>query len=269
MYGIIIAFQRYQPHLGFLKSPWVGLAHFRSFFENPLALRTLKNTLIISVYNLIFVFPAPIILALLLNEIKRYKIKRVIQTVTYLPYFISTVVIVGIMANILSPDMGVINQIIKMLGGQEIHFMAEPKLFRSLYIGSDIWQGVGWGAIIYIAALAGISIEQYEAAIVDGANRFQQMRYITLPGISPTIIILLLLRIGNFLQIGFERILLMQNPFNMDVSDVISTHVYTRGLTGGAFSYATAIDLMNNLIGFILLISANYVARKISEFSLW
>ena len=269
MYGVLIAFQRFQPHLGFWKSPWVGLAHFRSFFDNPMAVRCVRNTLILSGYNILFSFPAPVILALLLNEVMRMRFKRVVQTVTYLPYFISTVVIVGIMSNILSPSSGIVNQIIKSLGGNEIYFMGDLKYYRTLFTGSDIWQGIGMGTIIYLAALAGVSSELYEAAIVDGANRFQQMLYITLPGILSTIAVLFILRMGSFMSVSLERTLLMQNGLNMEVSDIIATLVYQRGLKGGQFSFATAVDLMNNVLGLVLLTVANYLSRRFTDSSLW
>lgn len=269
MYGLIIAFKNYEFHKGLLGSDWVGMRHFISFFSNTQAFRLIRNTLAISIYGLFWGFPAPILLALLLNEIKNNTMKRFFQTVSYLPHFVSTVIVVGMMVNFLSPTDGIINKVIELLGGERIFFLKEPAWFRTLYISSSVWKEVGWGAIIYIAALAGINPELYEAAIVDGANRFKQLIHVTLPSLVPTIIIMLILRLGNLLDVGFEKVILMYNPLLYETADIISTFVYRRGVQGADFSFATAIGLMDNTIGLILIIAANKLSRKVSETSLW
>lgn len=269
MYGIVIAFQDYSPAGGFFKSPWVGFEHFKNFFSSVYFLRLLRNTFLLSFYSLIFGFPVPIIFALLLNEVKNSIFKRTVQTVSYFPHFVSVVIVVGIMNIFLHPTNGFINLLLQRLGHEPIYFMQETRWFRFLYVSSGIWQSFGWSSIIYLAVLSGISPELYEAAIVDGANRFQRAIYISIPCLLPTIVLLLILNIGNLLNVGFEKIILMYSPRTYEVADVISTYVYRRGLLEANFSFGAAVGLFNNIVNFILLLTANYIARKVTEYSLW
>lgn len=270
MYGIIIAFKDYSFSKGIIGSDWIGMRHFINFFNHPYFFRLLRNTVLISVYSLLFAFPAPIIFALLLNECRIIKYKRIIQSVSYLPYFISTVVVVSIIVNMLSPSNGIINIFLnKTFGISPIYFMNDPKWFRFIYIGSGIWQGLGWNAIIYIAALSQIDQDLYEAAYIDGANRMQSMFHITLPSISSTIIILLILNIGSLLAVGFEKIILMYTPATYETADVISTYIFRRGIQNAEFSFATAISVINNIFNFMLLVFANKLAKTFSSTSLW
>jgi putative aldouronate transport system permease protein len=268
MYGLVIAFKDFYPMRGIAGSPWVGLKHFADFFSSYYSWRLVRNVLAINFYDLLFGFPAPIILALLLNEIKNQRFKRTVQTVTYLPHFVSVVVIVGLMMDFFSRD-GVINLILEGLGFEAIPFFNQPEFFRALYVGSGIWQAVGWGSIIYIASLSSIDPELYEAAACDGAGRWAQMRHITLPGIAPTIIIMFIMRMGRMLTVGFEKIILMYNPLTYETADVISTFVYRRGLLMADYSYSTAVGLVNSLINFIILVCVNKISRRVGETSLW
>lgn len=268
MYGATIAFKNYNLVAGVFGSDWVGFKHFLNFFNDPYFFRIIRNTLVINVYELIFAFPAPIILALILNEVRSKFFKRFTQSISYLPHFISTVITVGILMKLAATD-GVINNLLAFLGLPGQNFFGDSSWFRTLYVGSGIWQGIGWGSIIYLAALTGIPLDRYEAAMIDGANRFQQMWYITLPGIMPTIMILFILGIGQMLNVGFEKVYLMQNPAIYETADVISTYVYRRGIQGLDYSYATAIGLFNAAIAFILLISANNISRRLGQNSLW
>jgi putative aldouronate transport system permease protein len=268
MYGAIIAFKNYSPAKGVLGSPWVGLKHFQEFFGGFYFGRIIKNTLIISFNSIIFGFPAPIILALLINELRVKWFSRIVQTITYLPHFISLVVICGMIKDFTS-DTGVINYIIGLFGGQTNSLLNYAQNFVPIYIISDIWQGVGWGSIIYLAALMGIDQELYEAASIDGAGRWKQTIHITFPGILPTIMIMLILRLGNILNVGFEKIILLYNPAIYDTADVISTYVYRKGLLEFSWSFSSAVGLFNSLINFVFLISANWLSRKFNETSLW
>ncbi|MUG43509.1 ABC transporter permease [Paenibacillus woosongensis] len=268
MYGALIAFKNYSPMKGILGSDWVGFQHFQDFFNSYYFLRILKNTLLISLYSLLFEFPAPILLALLINEVRHRLFKRVVQTITYMPYFISLVVICGIITDFTNAD-GLINRLFVWLGYDGQAMLQKPELFRPVYILSEIWQRIGWESIIYIAALMGIDQEQYEAARMDGANRFKQMLYITLPGILPTIAIMLILRMGNLLNVGFEKIILLYNPVTYETADVISSFVYRKGLLEFGWSYSAAVGLFNSVINLILLITANYISRRVSKSSLW
>ncbi|GAA0134036.1 sugar ABC transporter permease [Paenibacillus sp. YSY-4.3] len=268
MYGALIAFKNYSPMKGILGSDWVGFQHFQDFFNSYYFLRILKNTLLISLYSLLFEFPAPILLALLINEVRHRLFKRVVQTITYMPYFISLVVICGIITDFTNAD-GLINRLFVWLGYDGQAMLQKPELFRPVYILSEIWQRIGWESIIYIAALMGIDQEQYEAARMDGANRFKQMIYITLPGIMPTIAIMLILRMGNLLNVGFEKIILLYNPVTYETADVISSFVYRKGLLEFGWSYSAAVGLFNSVINLILLVSANYISRRVSKSSLW
>ncbi len=269
MFGVMIAFKDYNLVDGIWKSPWVGFKHFEQLFDAPFFWDYLKNTLTISLYGLLVGFPAPIILALALNEIRNGFFKKSVQMVTYAPYFISTVIIVSILIVNLSPNVGLLSNIYRALGLEPIDFLGRSEFFKSIYVWSDVWQFMGYGAIIYIAALSGVNPELYEAAKVDGATRFQKIRNIDLPSIVPVIVIMLILNIGQIMSVGFEKIYLMQNPLNQHTSEVISTYVYKVGLLGANFSFSTAIGLFNSIINFTLLIIVNFVAKKISSNSLW
>jgi putative aldouronate transport system permease protein len=268
MYGAIIAFKDFTPSKGIMGSPWVGFKHFQEFFTDYYFMRILKNTLIISINSLIFSFPAPIILALLLNELKSKWFSRTVQTISYMPHFISMVVICGILKQFTMDD-GIITYIFSLFGFEKITMLSQPQLFVPIYVGSGIWQEIGWGAIIYLAALTGIDQEQYEAAKIDGANRWKQTLHVTLPGIAPTIIILLILRMGSILSVGFEKIILLYNPSIYETADVISTYVYRKGLLEFNWSFSSAVGLFNSVINFILIILANWMSKKVNETSLW
>lgn len=269
MYGLQIAFKDYLPTNGFWGSRWVGLEHFKRFFFSYYFWRLIKNTVVIQLYSLLFNFPIPIFLALLVNEIRNEKFKKALQNITYIPHFISVVVIVGMLNLFLDPKSGIVNHALSYLGMKSIPFMQKPEWFRPLYIGSNIWANMGWQSIIYIAALSGVDPQLYEAATVDGASRLQKVIHISIPAIIPTIVILLILDIGGFMSIGFEKILLMQNDLTMSTSDVISTFNYRKGILGGDYSYTTAIGLFNSVINFILLITVNQIGKKKAEISLW
>jgi putative aldouronate transport system permease protein len=269
MYGILYAFLDFSPFKGFLGSPWVGLKHFNTFINSYYFWSLIRNTVKISLTSFVIEFPLPIILALLLNEVRNMKFKKTIQTISYFPHFISTVVIIGMLVQFTTLSDGVVNQVIRQLGGKPVNFMMEEAWFLPLYILVGIWQNWGWSSIIYLAALSAIDIEQYEAAFVDGATRFKQMLYISLPGIMPTITIILILNIGSLFSVSFEKILLMQNPLTMEVSDVINTYIYRKGLQGRQYSLSTAVGLFQTVINAYLLIFANYASRKTSETSLW
>nr|WP_246427936.1 ABC transporter permease subunit [Paenibacillus phyllosphaerae] len=268
MYGIIIAFKDYSPVKGIMGSPWVGFQHFTEFFQSFYFWRLLRNTLLINLYELLFAFPAPIILALLLNEVKHAFFKRSVQTVTYLPHFVSIVVICGMIVDF-SRKGGLFNLILGWFGLEAQNLLLDPSLFRTIFIGSGIWQGIGWGSIIYLAALTSIDSQLYDAAKIDGANRWKQMLHVTLPGIMPTIIILLILRIGGMMDVGFEKIILLYNSQTYETADVISSFVYRRGLLEADYSYSTAVSLFNSVVNFMLLILANRISRKVNETSLW
>lgn len=268
MYGIIIGFKDYNIVAGINASPWAGFKHFEKFLFDPYFWKLVRNTLLLNIYDLFWGFPAPIILALLLNEVRHGLFKRFVQSVSYLPHFISTVVVCGMIVNFLTSD-GLINQIVVFFGGEPIHFLMKPEWFRTIYISSGIWQSIGWGSIIYLAALSGVDEEQYDAAKIDGANRWKQLIHVTLPGIAPTISIMLILNIGRLMSIGYEKIILLYNGSTYETADVISTYVYRRGLLGSDFSYGTAVELFQAVIGLVLLISANRLSKKISENGLW
>lgn len=268
MYGVLIAFQDYVPAKGMMDSTWVGFKHFINFFQDPYFFRLLKNTLLISVQSIIFGFPAPIIFALLLNEVRSSKFKKVIQTTTYLPHFISMMVICGMITTFTSRT-GLFNSIIAFFGGERSNLLARPELFRPIYIISDIWQGFGWNSIVYLAALSAVDTEQYEAAEIDGASKLKQIWHVTLPGILPTVVTMFILRLGGLLSVGFEKIILLANDMTYETADVISAYVYRRGILGGEYSYSTAVGLFNSVVNIIMVISANYVSRRVSETSLW
>ena len=264
MLGLVTAFQNYSPFLGITGSKWVGLKNFTTFFNSEFAFRVVRNTLSINALQLIFGFPAPIIFAVLLNEIKFSKIKGFIQTVSYLPNFISLVVVVGIMQDLLAVDYGIVNRIILAFGGEQIRFMNEGTWFQPLFTISGIWQYAGWNAIIFIAAIAGIDQELYESASLDGASRFQKAMKITIPCISDTIIILLILQIGRMMSLGFEKVILMYNTSTYEYADVISSYVYRIGMVNGNYSLGAAVGLFNSVFNCVLLVAANSMAKKFS-----
>ncbi|MDF2936809.1 MAG: binding-protein-dependent transport system inner rane component [Paenibacillaceae bacterium] len=269
VYGAIIAFKNYTPMKGILGSDWVGFAHFQSFFSSYYFWRILKNTVIISLYSLCFEFPMPVMLALLLNEVKNKTFKKAAQSITYMPYFISMIVICGMIKDFTNSG-GLINTLVMQLFGTDGQaFLQKPEMFRAIYVLSEIWQRIGWESIIYLAALTGIDQEQYEAARIDGASRLQQMWCITLPGIIPVIVIMFILRVGNLLNVGFEKIILLYNPVIYETADVISSFVYRKGLLEFNWSYSTAVGLFNSLINLVLLVAANRLSRKVTESSLW
>jgi putative aldouronate transport system permease protein len=267
MGGIIMAFQNFNPARGLFNSPWVGLKHFASFFNSPDAFKIIRNTILLNVYGIVFGFPFPIIFALALNELKSSGLKRVIQTISCLPNFLSNVIIVGIVVLFLSPERGLLNMVLSALGFEKIYFLIEPAYFRSIYTIVNIWRGFGWGAIIYLAAIVGISPELYESAVLDGASRFQRIIYITLPSIKSTIVISLILSLAGILGSNFEMVYLIYNPLTYEVSDVIGTYVYRRGLAGARgipeYSFGAAVGLFNSVVGFILVIISNRLSRKI------
>lgn len=268
MYGALIAFQNYVPAKGMSGSKWVGFDQFIKFFNSPYFFRLIRNTLVLSLYSLVFCFPAPVILALLLNEVKSKKFKSVTQTVTYLPHFVSMVVAVGIIKEFCLSD-GLINDIIVSLGGERSALLQNPAFYRSIYIISDIWQEVGWGSIIYLAALSGIDSQLYEAASIDGAGKLKQMIHVTIPGIMPTVIIMLILRMGSLMSMGYEKTILLYNPSTYETADIISSYIYRVGLLEQNWSYSTAIGLLNSIINCFMLVAANKLSKKVTENSLW
>jgi putative aldouronate transport system permease protein len=269
MYGIQIAFRDYTLSRGVLGSPWVGLKHLERFLGGYHFLRLLRNTLVISIYGIIVGFPIPIVFALLLNQFQNQRFKRLLQTVTYMPHFISVVVLVGMVLVFFSPRTGLYAHLSTLLGREPQNLMGSNQWFSTIYVFSGIWQNTGWNSIIFLAALSAVDPQLYDAASMDGASRFQQTIYIDLPALVPTIMILLILTAGNILNVGFEKIFLMQNSMNQDVSEVFATFVYKQGISGGQFSYAAAAGLFNNVVNCILLIAVNYVARRSSDYSLW
>ncbi len=269
IYGIQIAFKDFNTYKGIWASDWVGFDNFIRFFNHPYFFRVIKNTLVLNFYDLLFGFPAPILLALFLNELRNLKYKKFVQTVSYLPHFISTVSIVSILFLILSPQGGMVNNIIEFFGGEPQYFMAKSRYFRFIFVSSEIWTGIGWGAIIYIAALSAVSQELYESASIDGASRIQKARHISIPAIQPTIVIMLILNISKMMNSHTQKLLLMQMPITYEVSDVIGTYVYRRGLVHAEYSFGTAVGLFNSVIALILVVAANYTARRFSESSLW
>ena len=270
MYGLLIAFKDFRIREGILASPWASplLKHFQQFFNTSIATTAIGNTIIISLLSLVIAFPVPIIFALLLNQVRGKRMRKVIQTISYAPYFLSSVIIISII-NLLFSTEGVVNHIITFFGGNTIYFTSMAEWFRPLYIGSTIWQTMGFNAIVYIAALVGISPDYYEAATLDEASAFQKIKYIELPLISPTIILMLILTIGNIMNVGYEKAYLMQNGTNTTVSELISTYVYKVGLQSAQYSFATAVGLFNSVVNFIILIIANQVAKRVSDISIF
>lgn len=268
MYGLVISFKHFVPARGINHSPWVGFANFTQFFQSYYFWRLLRNTVLLSVLGLLWGFPAPIILALLMNEIRNLPFKRVTQSLTYIPHFISVVVVAGLLLEF-SQIHGLFNDLIAVFGIKRVAFFQDPRYFRAMYIGSDIWQQVGWGTIIYLAALSAIDPQLYEASTIDGAGRWRKVVHITFPSIVPTIIVLLILRIGQMMTVGYEKIILLYNSGIYETADVISTFVYRKGLLEFNWSYATAVGLFNSLINLGLLLMANAISRRVNETSLW
>jgi putative aldouronate transport system permease protein len=268
MYGAIIAFEDFRGGKGIWGSPWVGLKHFKSIFESAFIWRLVRNTLLLSVYDLAFGFPAPIIFALLMNELRSKAFTRGVQTISYIPHFVSLVVVCGMVRDMLGTQ-GLANDIVAMFGGERINFLLEPGLFRGIYVGSGVWMEMGYGSIIYFATLTGIDPQLYEAAVIDGAGRWKQLLHVTLPSIIPTVVILLILSIGGMFSIGMEKVLLLYNPLTYETSDIISTYVYRRGLEKADYSFSAAIGLLNSVVNLIMLWLANRVSRMVSETSLW
>lgn len=265
MWGAQIAFRNYMPSKGMLGSPWVGLTHFMRFIQSYQFWNLMKNTIGISLYQLVAGFPLPILLALMLNQLRNGPFKRITQTVTYAPHFISIVVLIGLLNVFLNPRNGLVNMLLQRMGIDPVYFLGQEDLFWHLYVLSGIWQSTGWAAILYLAALAGIDPELYEAAKIDGTSRFQRIRYIDMPGILPTIIILFILNAGRLMNVGFEKTYLMQNPLNLQVSEVISTYVYKVGLIQAQFGFASAVGLFNGVVNLILLYLVDRVARRFNQ----
>lgn len=269
MYGVQIAFKDFMASKGIWGSPWVGFKYFEKFFNSYYFGRLLYNTISISFFQLLFSFPIPIILALMVNELRNGPFKKCVQNITYAPHFLSVVVLVGMLGIFLDPEKGFINHFIMLFGGEPIDFLADPKWFKPIYIISEIWQNTGWNSIIYISALAGIDPQLHEAAKIDGAGRFARIIHINLPSILPTIVTLLILNVGKIMNVGFEKVFLLQNDLNISASDVISTFSYSIGIQGGQYSFASAIGLFNSIINFTLLLVVNKISKKLSETSLW
>ncbi|MBB6672962.1 sugar ABC transporter permease [Cohnella nanjingensis] len=268
MYGITIAFKDFNASKGIIGSPWIGFKYFTTFFHDPMAFRVLKNTLLLGLYSLLWSFPAPLILALLLNELKNKHFKKIVQTVSYFPHFISVVIVAGLLKDFLARD-GLVNRIVAYFGGSSIMFLLEPDYFRTIFISSGIWQGVGFGSIIYLAALSGIDPTLYDVAEVDGASRWKKMLHITWPSIRPTTVILLIFSLGGILGTDFQKIILLYSPETYSVADVIGSYVYRQGILGAKYEYTTAIGLFMSVISFTILYISNWFSRKVSETSLF
>ena len=269
MYGLQIAFKDYSIFRGIAGSPWIGLEHFERLFASDQFLRALKNTVVISFYTLLFGFPVPIILALMFNEVLSKTYKKTAQTIVYLPHFISSVIIAGIVITAFSPSAGIVNTILEWFGLDPVYFLTRPEWFRPIFVGTGIWQEAGFQSIVYLAAIAGVSPTLYESAVVDGASRWQMMWRITLPCILPTIIIMLIIRIGNILEVSFEMIILLYQPATYETADVVNTYIYRQGLQSGQYDFAAAAGLFNAVVAFVLVTTANAISRRYSRTSLW
>lgn len=269
MYGLQIAFRRFNPSLGILKSPWVGMRYFRQFFDSYYFWDIIYNTLSLSIYMLAIGFPIPIFLALLINEIQSEKLKKTVQNITYIPHFLSVVVIVSMLNLFSNVDYGIFNRFFGLFGVEAVDYMAKAQYFQTLFVFSNVWQSMGFNSIIYIAALSAIDPTLYEAATIDGCSRFQKIINISLPCLLPTILILFIMRMGSLMEIGFEKVLLMQNPINMSRSEIISTFIYKNGIQKGQFSYSAAVGLFNALINFVLLVVSNTLVKRFTKTSLW
>lgn len=269
MYGVVIAFQDYNPVDGmFAFDNWVGLKYFKQFLSNPFLFRLVRNTLLLGIYTLLWSFPAPIIFALLMDQLTHKRFKKTVQTVSYMPYFISTVVIAGLVKNFCGVD-GIINVVRGFWGAEPISFMTDPKYFRTIFIASSIWQNLGWGAIVYLAALSNVDPQLHEAATIDGANRWQRIRHVSWPAILPTVTVMLILKSGEIISSDFSKVLLLYNESTYETADIIGTYVYREGILGGRFEYTTAIGLLTSLLAFILLMTSNYISKKVTDNSLW
>lgn len=269
MYGLQIAFKDYNVYRGIANSPWVGFKHFTAFFQGPFFWRLIRNTILLSIYGLIFGMPLQIILALLFNEIKNKTFKKAVQTISYLPHFISVVIVAGLVTSFLAPSNGMINILRSKLGLEKVYFLVVPEYFRTIFTTMNIWKEVGFGSIIYMAALTSIDTQLYEAAVIDGAGRLKQTWHVTLPGIMPTIIIMLILNLGSLLNVGYEAIILLYQPVTYETADVLSTYVYRAGLMENKFALSTAVGFFNSFAALILTTIANYISKKTSEISLW
>lgn len=268
MSGIVIAFQNFKPALGVSGSKWVGWKHFVDFLTGPYVWRLIRNTLMINILQIIFAFPVPIIVALLINEINCKGYKKAVQTISYMPHFISLVVMCGLLVNFCRSD-GIFNDFLSLFGFERRNLLAEANLFRPIYVLSGIWQEAGWGSIIYLATLSTVEVGLYEAATIDGANRFQRMLHVSFPGLLPIIIVQLIMRVGNILTTGFEKVFLLYSPLTYDTADIISTYIYRQGLELSNYSYGTAVGLFNSVVNLIILVMANYISRRVTEESLW
>lgn len=269
MYGLLIAFKDYSVFKGMSGSPWVGLEHFKVLFRSPYLLRIVRNTFLISIYSLVFGFPAPIILALLINAVKNGGFRKVVQTCTFLPHFVSVVVVAGLVTNFLAPSNGLVNLALERLGFEKVYFLTKPELFRPILISMGIWKETGFGSIVYLAALAGIDPQLYEAAYMDGAGAWRRLIHITLPGILPTIMVLLVLRLGTLLNVGYQTIILLYQPATYETADVINTYVFRSGLTEGKYDLAAAVGLMNSIVSLVLVSISNYVSKRGTEYGVW
>ncbi|MGN0970967.1 MAG: ABC transporter permease [Aristaeellaceae bacterium] len=268
MLGSVIAFQNYKPALGIMNSKWVGLKHFQSFFRSPYAARVIINTLLINGLQILFGFPAPIIFALLLSEVRRKRYRQVVQTVSYMPHFVSLVVICGILTDFTMTD-GLLNDVVALFGGERTNLLNRPELFKGIYVASGIWQNIGWGSIIYLATLTNVDPSLHEAAAMDGASRFQRMLHVSLPALAPIIVIQLIMRVGNILTQGHEKVILLYRPLTYETADIISSYLYRRGLQNADYSFGTAVSIFNSVVNLVILVSANAFSRKVSETSLW
>lgn len=268
MYGVTLAFKEFDIEKGILGSPWVGLKHIQAFLTNPYSYKLIRNTVLLRLWQLALAFPAPIVLALLLNEIRHQKFKRVVQTCSYLPHFISLVVVCGMIISFLASD-GPVNSIIKFFGGKPYPWLQRAEWFRPIFVFSGIWQSTGWGSVIYLAALTAINPELYEAAVIDGAGRWQRMWHITLPGIAPTVTIMFLLNMGQMLNVGYQKVLLLYSGATYETADVLGTYIYRRGITGADYGFATAVGLFQSLVGLIFVVGSNWVAKRLGDTSLW
>lgn len=269
MYGALIAFKDFNPRLGILESPWAGFKYFEQFFQTSIFTKTLRNTILLSAFNLLWSFPIPIIFALLLNQVKSKKFRALIQTVTYAPNFISVVVLVGMVTLFLSSGSGFMTELFQKMGAKDSLYLVRPEYFRTIYVASGIWQSMGFNSIIFLAALTGVSPELHESAMIDGAGIVKRIWHIDIPTILPTIVIMLIMAIGNILSIGYEKVYLLQNGMNLEVSEIISTYVFKTGIRSAQYSFATAVGLFNSVINLILLVSANFIAKKTTEISLF
>lgn len=269
IYGLQIAFKNFSASKGILESPQVGLKHFRTFFSSYYFPIMLRNTLSLSFGQLLFGFPAPLLLALAINEVTAPRFKRIVQTITYIPHFLSIAVVVAMLNAFLSPSTGIVNQLIVAMGGKSHYFVTDPKWFQPLYVISGVWQNMGWSSIVYLAALSSVDVELFEAAKIDGASRMQRIRYINLPYLLPTIVTLFILETGKVMNVGFEKVFLMQNELNLDTSEIIATYVYKKGILGAQYSLSTAVGLFNSVVNLVLVLVVNRISKKINDVSIW